>query len=258
MTPKLNNTIAIQTPEGVHFRYHLASPVSRFLAWSLDAAIIGTLYVVTLLVLSLLALLSEELSEAILFLAFFAISIGYAILMESLRQGQTVGKKIFRLRVIDDRGLKLRTTQVVIRNLLRFIDALPVLYSLGGLICVTSRRCQRLGDIAAGTIVIRYPHRTLPQVQDAVKGKFNSLREHLSIVARFRQRCPQELADVALQALLRAKQFDADAKIKLFDAIAQEFKCYATFPEEELVGLTSQQFVRNCVDILYDKKSRVR
>ena len=72
-------------------------------------------------------------------------------------RGQTVGKRVLKLRVMDEQALRLEFSQIVVRNLLRFVDFLPGLYLVGGTACVLSRRFQRLGDLAANTIVVRNP-----------------------------------------------------------------------------------------------------
>ena len=72
-------------------------------------------------------------------------------------RGQTIGKRLLRLRVVDAEGMRLQFNQIVTRNLLRFVDSLPAFYFVGGLACWLSPKCQRLGDIAANTIVIRNP-----------------------------------------------------------------------------------------------------
>ncbi len=84
----------------------------------------------------------------------FAFMESSRMLMELLWRGQTVGKKMMGLRVVDEQGLKLRVSQVVIRNLLRFVDMLPFLCTRWSGVLFSSR-AQRLGDLAAGTVVIR-------------------------------------------------------------------------------------------------------
>jgi uncharacterized RDD family membrane protein YckC len=253
MSQALQNTLTIQTPEGIRFHYHLASPVSRFLAWWIDAMIVAVLMTAVQSVLAVLAPLSTDIYQALLILIYFVLSIGYGIAMEWLRQGQTIGKRLLHLRVIDASGLKLQGVQVVIRNLLRFVDALPLFYAVGGIVSLLHRQAQRLGDIAGNTVVIRTPQVNVARIEDIGIGKYNSFRDHPHLAARLRQHVSQDLAYVALRALLRREQLDAEARVDLFDEIAAHFKTHATFPATAQIGLTAEHYVRNCVEILFEK-----
>src|SRR5580765_4586307 len=137
--------------------------------------------------ISMLQLISANLAGALYLITYFAISIGYAIACEWRWRGQTIGKRLLRLRVVDAEGLRLQFHQVVTRNLLRFVDMLPLFYFVGGVAVLLSRSCQRLGDIAANTIVIRHPKLSEPDLDQLLAGKFNSLREHPHLAARLRQ-----------------------------------------------------------------------
>lgn len=86
-------------------------------------------------------------------LLFFALTMAYYIVLES-QNGQTLGKRIMKLRVVAIDG-QLSLGKVVIRTLLRIVDALPFLYLVGFVIMLISKRKQRLGDMAAGTLVVR-------------------------------------------------------------------------------------------------------
>src|SRR4051812_25840624 len=122
-------TLRIQTPEGISFSFVLASPISRMLAWLIDFSCI--LGVSTLLgyMVALLAIVSQDVAQGVYLLLYFAISIGYGILFEWRWRGQTVGKRVLRMRVLDARGLHLELNQIVLRNLLRAIDSLPFFYA---------------------------------------------------------------------------------------------------------------------------------
>ena len=180
------NTLLIRTPEGVVFSLLLAGPVTRFLAWSIDLACVSVASTFIGMILSFLKLFSFDFGRAILVLVYFLISIGYGIVAEWYWRGQTVGKRLLRLRVIDAQALRLQFSQVVIRNLLRFVDALPVFYLVGGLSCLLGRRAQRLGDLAANTIVVRHPVLLEPDLEQLMAGKYNSFRDHPHMAARLR------------------------------------------------------------------------
>src|SRR6185369_9282612 len=107
------NTLTIRTPEGIVFSQLLAGPVTRFLAWLVDLLCIFVLILLLTAVLGLLRLLSANFAGAIGILSWFAISIGYGIFLEWAWRGQTIGKRVFRLRVVDVDGMRLQFNQIV-------------------------------------------------------------------------------------------------------------------------------------------------
>jgi len=243
--------LRIRTPEGVVFTQTLAGPVVRFVAWFVDVAAISTIMGVLGKLISLLGLLSEDIASAFFVLTYFVVSIGYGLAFEWLWRGQTPGKKLVRLRVIDAEGLKLGFHQIVMRNLLRFVDTLPLFYVVGGIACWLSPRFQRLGDIAANTIVVRVPVFAEPEVDKLAEGRFNSLRRYPHLEARLRQQVGQEEAAIALQALLRRDDFEPAARIELFSELSEYFRGKVAFPEDATDGISDEQYVRNVVDVLY-------
>ena len=247
----LTNTLLIRTPEGVVFSQALAGPVPRFLAWAVDGLCVLAVIILLMIILGLLGLIGGGYVAALGTLAMFVVQIGYSILFEWYGHGQTPGKRMLRLRVMDAEGLRLKFHQVVVRNLLRFVDMLPVFYLLGGLACVFSRRSQRLGDLAANTIVVRIPKIFEPNLDQLLAGKFNSLRAHPHLEARLRQRVSAAEAGVALQAIVRRDLLDAASRVELFAAIARRFRDKVPWPPDAIEGIADEQFVRNIVDSLY-------
>jgi uncharacterized RDD family membrane protein YckC len=253
-----SNTLPIRTPEGIVFSQLLASPVTRFLAWSVDlACILAILWLVNTLVL-LLRWLSPDLAQALSVLLYFVISIGYAMVTEWHWRGQTLGKKLLRLRVVDAQGLRLQFSQIAIRNLLRAVDSLPAFYLVGGVACLLSRRAQRLGDVAANTLVIRNPKLAQPDLDQVLAGKFNSLRDYPHLEARLRQGVSPAEAAVALSAVLRSATLDPVERVELFAEIAGYFRAKVQFPSEATDGLSDEQYVRNVVDVLYRMRAQER
>ena len=225
--------------------------MSRFLAWLIDLFIVLMLASVIGVALALLKFISFGLAEAASLLIQFVLMIGYGIYCEWFWRGQTMGKRMMRLRVVDAQGLRLKFSQVVIRNLLRFVDMLPFFYLVGGVACAISRRAQRLGDIAANTIVVRIPKLSEPNLDQLMAGKFNSLRAYPHLEARLRQRVSAQEAALALQALVRRDLLDPVARVELFSQIADHFRAKVSFPPEAAEGITDEQYVRNIVDSLY-------
>ncbi len=244
-------TLTIRTPEGVNFALQLASPVARFLAWFVDFAVISAMSMVLSTALALLNLISIDFAHAVSILAFFLLQIGYGFFCEWVWRGQTVGKRIMRLRVVDASGLRLQFSQIVIRNLLRFVDMLPAFYLVGGVAATLSSRGQRLGDIAANTIVIRSPKFEEPDLEQVMAGKFNSLRGYPHLEARLRQRISPLEASIALQAILRRETFEPNARAELFARLGEHFRSLVDFPPESTEGITDEQYMRNVVDIVF-------
>ncbi len=246
---KLATELKIRTPEGVVFAYRLAGPITRCMAWMVDFIVIGLLASGLDRAGKLLG--NRDYSGGFVIVAYFVLSFGYGILLEWLWRGQTVGKRLLHLRVLDLDGLRLQFPQLFLRNLLRAIDALPGLYMVGGLAALLSRRAQRLGDLAAGTVVVHTPRYAEPNLEQLLAGKFNSLRRSPHLAARLRQRVSPEEARLALRALLRRETYAPGARVVLFRELVGHFKERVTFPPTDVEALPDEQYVRNVVDILF-------
>ncbi len=247
----MTRALRIRTPEGITFSFQLAGPVIRGLAWIVDfLAIIAVSRGLGILA-ELAGLISADIAGAVSTLGYFVVSIGYGVASEWLWRGQTLGKRLVNLRVMDAQGLRLQFHQILIRNLLRFVDMLPVAYLVGGLSCLLSRKAQRLGDIAANTVVVHAVKLGEPDLDQLLAGKFNSLRQHPHLEARLRQRVSPEEARLALQALLRREELEPAARVELFTNLADHFKGIIVFPPESVEAMPDEQYVRNVVDILF-------
>ena len=249
------NTLIIRTPEGIKFSLLLAGPITRFLAWAIDLGTIFAAISILNVIFGILGILSRDLAMAANIVGFFVVSIGYGILTEWYWQGQTLGKRLMRLRVLDEQGLRLQFSQVVIRNLLRFVDSLPALYLVGGLVCLFNKRAQRLGDFAANTIVVWNPRISEPDLNQLLKGKYNSFREYPHIEARLRQQITPPEAQIAVQSIVRRDQLDPEARVVLFRELTSYFKSQVAFPQEATDGISDEQYVRNVVEAIYRPKA---
>ncbi|MBW1801625.1 MAG: RDD family protein [Deltaproteobacteria bacterium] len=249
------NIMTVRTPEGIAFSFHLASPVTRFLAWIIDFLCIIALSKLIGTGSGMIGMISRDVASATAVLSYFIVSIGYGIVMEYYWRGQTLGKRLFNLRVTDEQGLHLRFSQVVIRNLLRFVDNLPLLYLVGGLSCLISPRAQRLGDIAANTIVVRNPKILEPDIDQIRSDKYNSFNDYPHLAARLRQSVSSRAAGIALQALLRRQHLEPRARLELFEEIAAYFKKMVPFPQEATDGISDEQYIRNVMEVLFSPGS---
>lgn len=251
MADDRRNVLTIRTPEGVAFSLDIASPVSRLLAWSIDVICIMGASSLVGSIIYVFGALNADIVRAAALLIYFIVSVGYGMLLEWFWQGETIGKRLVGLRVMDAQGTRLRAHQVVIRNLLRFVDVLPAFYLVGGAVSALSRNCQRLGDIAAGTIVIRSTPQGHPDLDQLVPPKYNSFRDHQHITARLRQKVTPTEAAILLQALLRRDSLELDARLDLFRELATFLRALAPFPQETTDGLSDEQYVRNAVEVIY-------
>lgn len=245
------NELVIQTPEGVRFVHQLASPVVRFIALAIDLATISAVMSILSFSVSLLGLISVDVAMAFNVLLYFVVSIGYYMLLEMVWRGQTLGKRMMRLRVIDATGLKLSVNQIVLRNLLRFVDSLPLLYFVGGVCALINPRSQRLGDLAAGTVVVRVPEIVPPELSGVVGNHYNSFRDHPRLEALMRQRIPPEQSSIALESLRRREEMDPVQRARLYGELSRYFHEQVPFPEEVTAAMSDEQYLRNCVDTIY-------
>jgi uncharacterized RDD family membrane protein YckC len=251
MTATRLSRLSIETPEGVVFSFELATPVTRALAWSVDTAAIILCNMMVGKLAGLIAKMNSDIGSAVSVIGFFVISVVYAILLEWRWRGQTVGKRLFGLRVMHVDGLRLQLPQVALRNLLRVIDMLPLFYLVGAVTCLFSRNAQRLGDLAANTIVARERKMQPPDIEQVAPAKYNSLLGQPHLAARLRMLVTPESAALAVRALTLRDHYDPPARIALFRELANYFRSLVEFPDEAVENLTDEQYVRCVVRVIY-------
>jgi uncharacterized RDD family membrane protein YckC len=150
----------IATPEGVQLALPLAGLATRFMALMIDLLIGG----VAALILTLAALaIGGDVGGAIIAAAVFLVFyVGYHVVFEVAAGGRTLGKRAAGLRVVRDGGAQVGLRASLIRNLLRLIEGLPLWYLPAMVAVLSTRNNQRLGDLAAGTLVVREPRAVPP------------------------------------------------------------------------------------------------
>jgi len=147
---RLDSRFRLETPEGIDLLLRPAGPLPRALAWLMDALLRALLLTALAIALGVLGVFGKGLFG----ICAFVISWGYPILFEVLNQGRTPGKKLMKLCVVHDDGTPVGWPASIVRNLLRSVDMLPLFYGLGLLSCLLERQFKRLGDLAAGTLVV--------------------------------------------------------------------------------------------------------
>jgi uncharacterized RDD family membrane protein YckC len=151
----IGTALNVESPEGISFSSELASLTDRGLAYGIDLLIrIAVVAVVGLLFAILLgpAILA---GIGLWLVIYFAVEWGFYVLFESIWDGQSPGKRLFNMRVVKSAGHPIGFYDSVLRNLLRAADQLPLTYATGALAMLITHRFQRLGDLAADTVVIR-------------------------------------------------------------------------------------------------------
>ncbi len=242
----MDRTLEVRTPESIAFSYELAGLGSRFLALAVDQAI-QILTLVAIFGGILLALsratrraappdvtdkLALSLVATLVIAIVFAILFGYFIVFEALWNGQTPGKKLLGLRVVRDGGYPIDFGASLIRNLIRVGEAAVGYYLLAAISALISPQNKRLGDFAAGTIVVRDERLGAPRLlgarseadpayastaylsgeERALVKRFLERRDALNaerrsqlaaeLAARVRGRVPAELARLSDEGLL--------------------------------------------------------
>lgn len=155
LPPPLDTRYQVETPEGIDLPLRPAGLMVRALAFAIDLGLRGLILGVLFIVLAFLGKLGAGLGSILL----FVVSWWYMVLFEVLNQGRSPGKHWMGLRVVQDDGTPIGWSASLLRNLLRFVDLLPFGYFLGAISCLHHPHFKRLGDLAAGTLVV---HRERP------------------------------------------------------------------------------------------------
>lgn len=203
----LDTRIRMETPEGIFLLLRPAGLIPRAVAFSVDllirALILGVLF--------LLLRPFDKFGMGLSALALFFVTWWYMVLFEVLNQGRSPGKSLMGLRVVNDDGTPIGWSASLLRNLLRFVDMLPFGYSIGAFTCLQHPLFKRLGDLAAGTLVIYrdapLKRPDLPDAEPLVAPIAMTVDEQRAILA-FAERQTglspartQELAAILAQAL---------------------------------------------------------
>ena len=164
-----SDNLSIDTPENILLNAEIAGFGSRFVAALIDYIIIFIL----LMGVSWLFGQSRSIGSTLpplYYIVVFLITWGYHLIFELVWNGQTPGKRRASIRVIQSNGLPVTVSALLIRNIIRLFDFLPFLYGLGLVMLFATKRTQRLGDLAARTVVIREQrHVTLQTIKEDMR-----------------------------------------------------------------------------------------
>jgi uncharacterized RDD family membrane protein YckC len=154
---RLDTLRSRSTPEGVELALRIAGAHARCLAWLLDAM----LQVAVCWSLAIGLFVIGKTGQGLYLLGLFIVTWGYPVACEVFLQGATLGKKALQLKVVHVDGTPVGLPASLIRNLVRFADFFPFFYGAGLLSCLLTDDSRRLGDLAAGTVVVHREGSTL-------------------------------------------------------------------------------------------------
>jgi hypothetical protein len=135
---------------------------------------------------------------------------------------------------------------------------LAAVYLVGGSVALATRKCQRLGDLAVGTIVVHEPATQTVDLEQIAPARYNSLPAHPHLAARLRNRVSAEVAGLTVRALSLRDSCEPSARVALFGELANYFRALVPFPEETVEGLSDEHYVRGVLRALYSATGRWR
>jgi uncharacterized RDD family membrane protein YckC len=242
----------ILTPEHVEIRLDPAGLGSRFIAVVIDFVLVLALSA-TIAQATLLALPAAA-APIVRALALLVLTWGYHVYFEVQHQGQSPGKRLAGIRVVDGRGLPLGVEQSFVRNVVRVLDALPVGYAVGALVCHFDPLHRRLGDIAADTLVVREAGATEYERRSSRARAFNSLRTP-RMLRLIRHRVGLEEREFLSTLCLRAEALEDRARFDLMDEVGRHYRAKLGIDDPHLSG---ENLVRGLTGILFSETAPLR
>jgi uncharacterized RDD family membrane protein YckC len=263
LTPDLE-LYTVRTPEMVDFSFQLAGPGSRFLAWLIDTLIVFLILFVVAVLLFFLGILSSLVgglsaflfSVAIFLVLKFIVTTFYSVYFEVRWNGQTPGKRALNLRVLGENGTRLNMTQAMIRNLLRALDSMPLFSYVPGLISMAvTEHSQRIGDVLAGTVVIREESRPLPDELKLPQPKYNTLLNDATFVVRCGRVLKPQERELLIEVVQRRDELSLGARSRLFEVLTTHFRERLMLQNEEKF-LSDEKWILNLTQVLLESERR--
>ena len=249
----IDDSYDLRTPEQLDLQYDLAGLGSRFLALLVDLLIQMAVGLAVVAVFAVgVALMSRSFRDllgsqsdaiagigiAVAILLTFVVTWGYFLVFEVIWNGQTPGKRYVGIRVLTTRGEPVTMVHALVRNLMRLIDVLPSSYIIGIVSILVTRRGQRLGDLAAGTIVVRERRAELP-------GTLPPLDPVLALPPHLAHAFTAEDVRLSRDFLLRAHSLAPDRRAALARQIATTLRArLQTFGQPVPTDLTDERLLR--------------
>lgn len=264
--------LVIRSPEQSQFVLPVAGLGSRFLAMLIDFGllllVIFALRILLVLFQVPLALVDFSFSVSVMggvsVLLIFVLQWGYFIFFEQIWNGQTPGKRVMKVRVLQSNGGPVTFVQSSTRNILRVVDALPMivpfLYPLGylvGFLCAWLHpQGRRIGDLLAGTVVVRQMDTVLPQpIKTEAAHYYNSFREDRALRRRLQQRLNKSEKELLLDLALRVEQLELSARFALTQRLCTILQDRLRL--EKPPFMSEEKFVLNIADALYAEEEQI-
>lgn len=238
--------LEITTSDQVTFHLVAAGLPTRAAAWLVDQALLLAVRVAVLMVLGLLGAALDRLALALV----IVLDLVYFTYYEWRHGGQTPGKRRFRLRVVSCDGSWLTPQAVVIRNAVRLLDMLPLMMLAGGICAFFDPLGRRLGDLAAGTMVIRERAAAFSP-PPADRDRPNTFQENPGCRRRILGRATRDDRDLAVELMWRREELDPEARRDLFRRLARQFTDRFSLPEDAC--LSDEQIVLDVALILMER-----
>ncbi len=250
----MRDLYSIRTPENVSFDFELAGLGSRALAWGIDVLVMGALTGVAFLCAKLFGVVFAGLARALYLVFAFAIQWGYGALLEWRLGGQTIGKRLVGLRVLALQGTTITFAQAALRNLVRAVDILPALYLVGGCSATLDKYGRRLGDLAAGTLVVRQRSSPRPAAVLASVDRYNSF-SHDQTLAHAAQRITAPERDAMIGLAVRRESLPVVVRYALFSKLAGHLERRLGVPRPD--HLSEERFVLNLTAIILQRRKSI-
>jgi uncharacterized RDD family membrane protein YckC len=238
--------VVVHSPEHVAIHLVAAGFGRRFAAFLIDLMLIGG---VTGLLSMVLKLLPDALSTLIVTTAGFLITWGYHVYFEVRQGGQSLGKRLLSLRVVDARGLPIDLRQSLVRNVVRALDMIPV-GGIGMATCLLDRHRRRLGDLAAGTLVVEERQPPVVDLAALQQRRQNSL-DTPRLRRQVANRLSLEEREFLLALVMRAPALEERARFELFENVGDHYRQRLGIDQQQLSG---ENLVRGLVALCYAQR----
>jgi uncharacterized RDD family membrane protein YckC len=240
----------VLTPDGSLVEVNPAGLGARFLALILDTTLVlGALSLIGSLTRMVLPL---GVDYAIMALLNLFAGMLYSVFCEMRLSGQTMGKRLLHLRVVDAQARQLTLSQSVVRNVARTVDFLPLFYGFGALVALSDRLGRRLGDLMAGTVVVQ-ERRDVSVPTFEVKPWGETSLTRADVRRRALARLSLEERDFIFTLMDREQGLTATARFDLFEEAARHYRRRLQLPEVE--GLSSENLIRIVATALDDRSA---
>lgn len=238
------------TPENVELSFELAGLTVRFVAWIIDFLFMIAAFVVVAIVVSMIGVVAPFVAYTFILIAWFVIQQGYFVFFELRMGGSSPGKKIMKIRVIQDNGVKITFYHSFLRNILRFMDSTPlmILHLPGGLVAFFHPLNRRLGDAVAGTVVVQETSYPPPSRIITEADKHSTFLEDYRLREKIKRLVTTQEKEAMIEACLRAEEIELSRRLEIFASLARRLRSKLDMPPMEFSS--DEKLIRNITAVL--------